>query len=93
MRIRCIGHIINLVVQAFLFSGVVKIEELESYDEQEQEGGTETTDDKAIKVQFRLLEPLGKGHNIVVSIRKSAGRTAEFKELARKMVPMDNRTR
>ena len=93
MRIRCIGHIINLIVQAFLFSGIVKIEELESYNEQEQEGGIEATDDEVVRVQFRLLGPLGKGHNIVVHIRKSAGRTAEFKELAGRMVPMDNRTR
>ena len=35
MRIRCIGYIINLIVQAFLFSGVVRMEELESYDEEE----------------------------------------------------------
>jgi hypothetical protein len=93
MRIRCIGHIINLVVQAFLFSGVVKIEEFESYDEQKQEKGTEATDDKPIKIQFRLLGSFDKGHNIVVFIRKSAERTVEFKELAGKMVPMDNRTR
>jgi hypothetical protein len=72
---------------------VIKIEELKSYDEQEQERGTEITDDKIIRVQFRLLGPLGKGHNIVVFIRKSAGRTAEFKKLTGKMVPMDNRTR
>lgn len=38
MRIRCIGHIINLIIQAFLFTGVVKIDELESYDEEEKNG-------------------------------------------------------
>ena len=32
-RIRCIGHIINLVVQAFLFTNIIKIKELELYDE------------------------------------------------------------
>ena len=37
-QIRCIGHIINLVVQAFLFTGVIKLEELESYDEQDESG-------------------------------------------------------
>jgi hypothetical protein len=91
MRIRCIGHIINLVVQAFLFSGVVKIEELESYDEQEQIEGP--MDNEARRIQFRLLGPLGKGHNIVVHIRGSPGRTAKFRQLAGRMVPMDNRTR
>jgi hypothetical protein len=91
MRIRCIGHIINLIVQAFLFTGLVKIDELESYDEQEKNG--QLLFDEAKKLQFRLLGPLGKGHNIVVYIRSSAGRTAEWKELAGRMIPMDNRTR
>jgi hypothetical protein len=31
-RIRCIGHIINLVVQAFLFANVMDLDELELYD-------------------------------------------------------------
>jgi hypothetical protein len=30
---RCIGHIINLAVQAFLFQNVIEIEELELYDD------------------------------------------------------------
>jgi hypothetical protein len=34
-RIRCIGHIINLIVQAFLFANIIGIEELESYDERD----------------------------------------------------------
>jgi hypothetical protein len=32
-RIRYISHIINLVVQAFLFANVIKPEELKSYDD------------------------------------------------------------
>jgi hypothetical protein len=90
-RIRCIGHIINLVVQAFLFTGVVELEELESYDEQDEIGVFE--DHEAMRIQFRLMGPLGQAHNIVVYIRGSAGRTKEFKELAGRMIPMDNRTR
>ena len=91
MRIRCIGHIINLIIQAFLFTGVVKIDELESYDEQEKNG--QLSFDEAKKLQFRLLGPLGKGHNIIVHIRSLLGRTAEWKELVGRMIPMDNRTR
>ena len=30
-----IGHIINLAIQAFLFANIIKIEELESYDDQD----------------------------------------------------------
>jgi hypothetical protein len=45
------------------------------------------------KQQFRLLGPLGQGHNIVVHIRGSSAQTARFKELAGRMTPIDNRTR
>jgi hypothetical protein len=90
-RIRCLGHIINLIVQAFLFTGVVDLGDLESYDEQEEIGAFDITE--AVKVQFRLMGPLGQAHNIVVHIRGSAGRTEEFRVLAGRLVPMDNRTR
>jgi hypothetical protein len=45
------------VVQAFLFLGVVKIEELELYDKEEESRGW--IDDKVKRVKFRLLGPLG----------------------------------
>jgi hypothetical protein len=93
MQIRCIGHIINLVVQAFLFSGLVEMEELESYEQEEEEGTQEMSDDERRRVKFRLLGPLGKAHNIVAHIRKSPARTAEWIGLAKRMIPMDNRTR
>jgi hypothetical protein len=75
MQIRCIGHIINLIVQAFLFTGVITAQELKSYNEQEQT--RQLSNDKARRVQFRLLGPLGKAHNIVVNIRSLPTRTAE----------------
>ena len=91
MQIRCIGHIINLVVQAFLFSGVIEVKELESYDEQEQ--SEELIDEEAKKVKFRLLGPLGKAHNIIVYIWSSGGCADHFRKLAERMIPMDNHTR
>jgi hypothetical protein len=90
-RIRCIGHIINLVVQAFLFTNVMAMSELESYDDQDKNG--DATDEEARRARFRLLGPLGQGHNIVAYIRGSPARTKVFKELAGRMIPMDNRTR
>jgi hypothetical protein len=88
-RLRCLGHIINLEVQAFLFHNVIEVEELKSYDESE-----ESTDigDEA-KKKFHLLGPLGKLHNIIINIRGSPSRTAEFLQLAGRMIPLDNRTR
>jgi hypothetical protein len=90
-RIRCIGHIINLVVQAFLFANVIDLDELESYDLEDEDG--ELTDEEARRARFRLLGPLGQGHNIVVHIRGSSARTEHFRTLAGRMIPMDNRTR
>ena len=90
-RIRCIGHIINLVVQAFLFADVIGIKELESYDEQDRSG--ELTNEEAKRVKFRLLGPLGQAHNIVIHIRGSPKRTEEFKTLASRIIPIDNCTR
>jgi hypothetical protein len=90
-RICCSSHIINLAVQAFLFANVINIEELESYDDKEQQG--DTGDKEAKKIKFRLMGPLGQMHNIVIHIRGSTARIAEFLELASRMIPLDNRTR
>jgi hypothetical protein len=79
------------MVQAFLFISVVKMEELEAYDEQDQSG--ELIDKEAKRAKFRLLGPLGQGHNIVVHIRGSAGRTNEFRKLTGRIIPLDNHMR
>ena len=39
------------------------------------------------------MGPLGQMHNIVIHIRGSTARIAEFLELASRMIPLDNRTR
>ena len=44
-------------------------------------------------MKFRLLGPLGQGHNIVVYILGSPSCIAKFIGLVGKMIPMDNRTR
>ena len=90
-RIRCLGHIINLIVQAFLFTNLVNLESLELYDKQEEARVFDITE--AVRSQFRLLGPLGQAHNIMVHICGSAGRTEQFRTLAGRMIPMDNRTR
>jgi hypothetical protein len=90
-RIRCIGHIINLVVQAFLFLDLVDMDKLKSYEEEAAD--EELTDKEAKKAKFRLLGPLGKAYNIVVHIRSSGGRVDHFRKLAGRMIPLDNRTR
>ena len=70
---------------------MVELEELESYDKQDEIGVFE--DHEAMRTQFRLMGPLGQAHNIVVHIRGLVGRTEEFREFTGRMISMDNRTR
>jgi hypothetical protein len=92
-RIFCIGHVINLAVQAFLFRNVVEIEQLSLYDEEAIEEEEEEEVILQRRAICREIGPLGKLHNIVIHIRGSAGRTKEFKDLAGRLIPLDNRTR
>jgi hypothetical protein len=99
-RIRCLGHIINLVVQAFLFINEKDFEELELYDQQDELGASSSEKGEGERAtrgdKIRaLLGPLGKLHNIVVHIRGSPQRTREFTDIlmARRRIPLDNRTR
>ncbi|KJZ70189.1 hypothetical protein HIM_10412 [Hirsutella minnesotensis 3608] len=87
-RLRCMGHIINLAVQAFLFQGSLDSKRCELYDNGEELEGIQKQ-----RVEFRLLGPLGKLHNLVINIRSSSGRTKEFNQLAGRGIPLDNRTR
>jgi hypothetical protein len=110
-RIRCLGHVLNLVVQAYLFYDQIKLTDLESYDikeeiqaqhlntlssevitEQEEEEETKKYEEVK-RLQFRMIGALGKLHNIVIHIRSSAARSQQFKRLAGKIIPLDNRTR
>jgi hypothetical protein len=67
------------------------MDQLELYGEQEAKGEIENEEEK--RSTFRIMGSLGKLHNIVSHIRGSAGRTKEFKELAGRMIPLDNQTR
>jgi len=90
-RLRCTGHIINLAVQAFLFQDLMETDAQESHDRQEEQGVDLSREET--RQSYRILGPLGKLHNIVVHIRGSSGRAQEFKRLAERMIPLDNRTR
>ena len=51
------------------------------------------TDDTLRQDIFRTMGQLKKLHNIIVHICRSADRTKEFKNLAERIIPLDNRTR
>ena len=122
-RIRCQGHVINLIVQAFLFSSKRDEKLMESYDKENkelegeedeeeviqpillpakpkdkrkkktEEPGSEPSFDERGNNIRGIMGPMGKLHNNVVHIRKSANRTTWFKDRAGKIIPLNNRTR
>ena len=87
----CMGHIINLAVQAFLFHNSIEIEKLESYDNLEAAG--QFQNNNKMRKKFQLLRPLSKLYNIIVKIWSSASCTAEFLDLAGRMISLNNCTR
>ncbi len=62
------------------------MEEIKAYNKSEE---SKEFEDET-KQKFQLLGSLGKLHNIIMNIRSSAGHTAEFLELAARMIPLDN---
>ena len=97
-RIRCHGHVINLVVQAFLFMDskeaveevCKEIEELDqaSYDMEMIEAWK-----KNKSLGWRQMGPLGKVHNIAIHIRANDYRYNQFKKRAGRVLALDNDTR
>jgi hypothetical protein len=69
----------------------ISAEELESYNELEKRGKLKNIEE--IKRKFQLFDPFGKLHNIIMDIRSSANRIAEFLILITRMVSFDNRTK
>jgi len=67
------------------------LEELASYDLEDED--RELTDKEVKRARFRLLGPLGKGHNIVVYISRSPARTEVFRKLIGRLILIDNSTR
>ena len=58
------------------------------YDKQEGKG--EVVDKKEKRATFRVIGPLNKLYNIIIYIRSSAGCIKEFKDLAERMIPLNN---
>jgi hypothetical protein len=90
-RIRCLGHIINLIVQAFLFT--LSDDSNVSKDEAEDETQEEESSSVVVQELPKVMDVLSKLHSIVVHIRSSGVRTAMFQARARRMIPLDNSTR
>ncbi len=85
-RLRCNGHIINLVVQAFLFGA--------EEDDHEEPNENTISPSEAQLDHWRRRGPLGKLHNIIRWIMITPQRIYTFKELSGGLMPRrDNSTR
>ena len=84
-RLRCNGHVINLVVQAFLFGKDIA-------DYEEFDADIAPSEDELAK--WRRYGPLGKLHNIIVWIMASPQRRHRFGAMSNGLLPIrDNSTR
>jgi hypothetical protein len=79
--IRCHGHIINLVVKAFLWWEEPEAFELEAESLRTQQ------DEEAELLLWRRRGPIGKLHNIIVWIGRSPQRRDKFNEKVKQLHP------
>ena len=74
-RLRCIGHILNLVVKGLLFG-----KDAEAFENEVQTVYKLQQEERELEL-WRKRGPIGKLHNVVVFIRRSPQRIEEFKRL------------
>ena len=94
-RLRCNGHVINLAVQAFLFSKDKEasdeaIRQIALLSKNETKGNLER---QVSAAEWRKLGALGMLHNLVIYIRSSDQLYQSFLHQAGRMIPRDNKTR
>ena len=71
-----------------MFANIIVIGELELYNDRDR--NRDIIDKKVRRAKFRLLGPLGQGHNIIAYIHGSPACTKVFKELAGRIILIDN---
>ncbi len=76
------------MIQVFLFDNVIVMKKMKLYDKSKK---SRLLKDE-MKQKFQLFKSLDKLHNIIVNIHSSAGHTAQFLVLARRMISLDNCT-
>jgi hypothetical protein len=74
-----------------LFTDLINIDELKSYDEIKAD--KEFIDKEVKKAKFKFLGFFGKAHNIVIYIRNSDDRADYFRKLVGRIILIDNRTK
>jgi hypothetical protein len=100
-RLRCSGHIMNLIVQAFLFRSKarsIQEDEQEAIDEAyeqlwpKEEQGARMTKAQATE-EWREFRVLKKLHNLCMYTRSSTSVYNDFKAKIGRALPRDNETR
>src|SRR5579871_4934579 len=104
-RVRCFGHSLNLVAQAFLFGSTAKrgeghkneddaieiaIKDVVQLQDELRQGSRSKQD---VAKEFRKHGSLGKLHNCNVFYRSSPSRYQAFVAAVGRAIPMDNDTR
>lgn len=87
-RLRCFGHILNLVAKAFLEGSNKNI--LQSFDESCQ-ARLDTEQEEELLRQWRKAGPIGKLHYLVHFIRRSPQRRESFLEVAKGQLSEEER--
>ena len=85
-QICCLEHIINLVIQSFLFSDTIEDSDEDSDDEEKKVK-------KTWKKAYWKMKSHRKLHNIVIHIHNSETHTRDFKHLTERTISCDNSTR
>ena len=75
-RMRCYGHVLNLVARAFLYG-----EDFETFEAESQVYGLLSRQEEDLR-HWRKKGPVGKLHNVVKFIRSSPQRSELFKKVA-----------
>ncbi|KAL9570405.1 hypothetical protein ACKAV7_005413 [Fusarium commune] len=75
-RIRCYGHVLNLIARVFLFG-----KDAESFELESDINGIRGLQEQDLR-HWRSKDPIGKLHNIVKFIRSSPQRSEYFKRIA-----------
>ena len=82
-RVRCLGHILNLAAEAFLFGT-----DSESFQEETNQKRSKAHIEELRKL-WRKKGPIGRFHNTVLHIRVSLERREEFLEVLKGLVDRD----
>ena len=83
-RVRCVGHVLNLVAKAIMIGSGSRNEP--DMDVFEQQLESLAKDEREQVAQWRRRGPVGKLHNIVVWICRSSQRIEKFEALQGKAI-------